>query len=48
MKVRCRLSYGLLIVPQHLPYSLVVEEILLIWFASAAEEWINRISYLPL
>ena len=46
--IQRRQSSGLLIVPQHLPYSLVVEEILLIWFASAAEEWINRISYLPL
>lgn len=41
-------SAGLLIVPQHLPYSTVVEELLLIWTASEAEEWINRIAYLPL
>ena len=38
----------LLIVPQHLPYASVVEELLLIWAASEAEEWINRIAYLPL
>jgi hypothetical protein len=41
-------SAGLLIVPQHLPYAVVVEELLLIWAASEAEEWINRIAYLPL
>lgn len=41
-------SAGLLIVPQHLPYAIVVEDLLLIWVASEAEEWINRIAYLPL
>ncbi len=41
-------SAGLLIVPQHLPYVVVVEELLLIWAASEAEEWTNRIAYLPL
>ena len=43
-----RKSSGVLIVPQHLSYSTVVEELLLIWTASEAEEWINRIAYLPL
>ena len=38
----------LLIVPQHLSYLTVVEELLLIWTASEAEEWINRIAYFPL
>lgn len=46
--IQHRQSSGLLIVPQHLPLSIVVEELLLIWIASEAEEWINRISYLPL
>ena len=41
-------SAGLLIVPQHLSYAVVVAELLLIWAASEAEEWINRIAYLPL
>ena len=41
-------SAGLLIVPQHLPYAIVVDELLLIWTASEAEEWMNRIAYLPL
>ena len=41
-------SAGLLIVPQYLSYAVVVEELLLIWAASEAEEWLNRIAYLPL
>ncbi|HVC98518.1 MAG TPA: hypothetical protein VND64_32925 [Pirellulales bacterium] len=41
-------SSGLLIVPQHLPISVVVDELLLIWGATEHEEWINRICYLPL
>jgi hypothetical protein len=41
-------SAGLLIVPQHLSYMVVAEELLLIWAASEAEEWLNRIAYLPL
>ena len=41
-------SAGVLIVPQTLSLETVVEEILIIWSASKAEEWINRISYLPL
>ena len=41
-------SAGLLIVSQALPHSVVVEELQLIWAASEAEEWVNRLSYLPL
>lgn len=41
-------SLGLLVVPQHLTVAAVTEELLLIWFSTEAEEWINRISYLPL
>jgi hypothetical protein len=41
-------SAGLLIVLQHLPYARVAEDLLLIWAASEAEEWINCIAYLPL
>ena len=41
-------SAGLLVVPQHLPLSTSVEELLLIWSASEADEWINRVCYLPL
>lgn len=43
-----RTSPGLLIVPQYLPVSAAAEELLLIWIASEAEEWVNQISSLPL
>lgn len=41
-------SPGLLIVSQHLPVSQAADDLLLIWFASEAEEWINQIGFLPL
>jgi hypothetical protein len=41
-------SPGVIIVPQHLPVSAVVDELLLIWSATTSEDWANRICYLPL
>jgi hypothetical protein len=41
-------SPGLLIVSQRTPTSVVIEELLLIWTASEAEEWVNRIAVVPL
>jgi len=41
-------SPGLLVVPQHLQPASVVEELLLIWSVSEADEWHDRIVYLPL
>ena len=41
-------SPGLLVVPQHLAVATVVEDLRLIWFVTEAEEWINRVSFLPL
>lgn len=41
-------SPGLLIVSQHLPVSAAADELLLIWFASKAEEWINQVASIPL
>jgi predicted nuclease of predicted toxin-antitoxin system len=41
-------SPGLLIVSQHLAVSAAAEELLLIWVASEAEEWINQVACLPL
>jgi hypothetical protein len=41
-------SAGLLIVPQVLSFSVVIEELLMVYLASEADEWINRITYLPL
>lgn len=41
-------SPGLLIIPQSLPIAAAVEDLLLIWSATEAEEWKNRIVILPL
>jgi len=41
-------SPGVLIVPQSMPVQQVADELLLVWMASNAEEWNNRIAVLPL
>ncbi len=41
-------SSGVIIVSRKLPTEAIIEELLLIWAASSAEEWINRIAKLPL
>ena len=41
-------SAGVLIVPQKLPVTQVVEDLLLIWAVTEAAEWTNRIYSLPL
>ena len=41
-------SPGVLLVPQYLPIGEAIEELLLIWGASEAEEWENRIVRIPL
>jgi hypothetical protein len=41
-------SPGLLIVSQRTPTASVIDELLLIWTATEAEEWTNRIAVLPL
>lgn len=41
-------SSGVIIVSRKLPVEAVIEELLLIWAASSAEEWVNRIAKLPL
>lgn len=41
-------SSGVIIVSRKLPTEAVIEELLLIWAASNAEEWINRIAKLLL
>ena len=40
-------SPGLIIVPQHIPPAAAAEDLMLIWDATEAEEWTNRIFYLP-
>jgi len=41
-------SSGVVVIPQKLPVRAAVEDLLLIWTASEAEEWINRMQVLPL
>jgi len=41
-------SPGLLIIPQKLDVHTAIEELLMVWTASEAEEWKNRIARLPL
>jgi len=41
-------SPGVLLVPQRLPVGDAIEEIVLIWAASDADEWKNRILRIPL
>jgi len=39
---------GLCVAPQLYPVRPLVDELVLIWSASTAEEWVGRIEYLPL
>jgi hypothetical protein len=41
-------SPGVILVPQHLPVALAIEDLVLIWSISGAEEWTDRIIALPL
>jgi hypothetical protein len=41
-------SPGLLLVSRKTATSVVIDELLLIWTATEAEEWVNRIAVLPL
>jgi hypothetical protein len=40
-------SPGLIIVPQYMRIGRAVDELVLIWGASEADEWTNRIAWLP-
>ena len=41
-------SPGVLLLPHYLPIGEAIDEIVLIWSASDAEEWNNRILRIPL
>ena len=41
-------SAGVLIIPQSLSVAAAVDDLLLIWYATEAQEWINQIRSLPL
>jgi hypothetical protein len=41
-------SGGVFLIPQSLDIGTAIEELLLIWLASEASEWANRLEWLPL
>jgi Domain of unknown function (DUF5615) len=41
-------STGLILISQNLPIMRAAEDLILIWEASEAEEWVNRLDLLPL
>jgi hypothetical protein len=43
-----RMSAGVILISQYLPIMQAVEDLMLIWEASEAEEWVNRLDSLPL
>jgi hypothetical protein len=46
--IQGRMSPGVFVISQHLPTAQAAEELLLIWSATEAEEWGNRICSLPI
>jgi hypothetical protein len=46
--IKSRTSPGLFIIPQHAELLPVIEELILIWSASDAEEYVNSVRALPL
>jgi predicted nuclease of predicted toxin-antitoxin system len=43
-----QVSPGVILIPQKLNLSMAIEELVTIWLASEAEEWVNQIRFLPL
>jgi len=43
-----RSSPGLIIVPQALDIGLAIEDLLIVWAASDAEEWTDKVGFRPL
>jgi len=46
--LKSRSSPGLIIVPQDLDIGRAIEDLLVIWAASDAEEWTDKVGFLPL
>jgi hypothetical protein len=46
--ITTKMSAGVILVPKNLPIRRAVEDLVLIWEASEAEEWVNQIDSLPL
>jgi hypothetical protein len=36
------------LIDQHVPVAIAIDALMLIWGASEAKEWINKLTYLPL
>ena len=45
---RSQHSPGVIVVPQYLPLREVADDLILIWTATEAEEWTDRIAFLPI
>jgi hypothetical protein len=45
--IRLQRSPGLVLIPQRLAMKIAIEELVLLWIASEAHEWENRICFLP-
>jgi len=41
-------SPGVFLIAQDVPVAVAIDALMLIWVASEAEEWANRLTYLPL
>ncbi|MGA3168851.1 MAG: DUF5615 family PIN-like protein [Terriglobia bacterium] len=41
-------SPDIILIPQKLPLSTAIEQLVMIWVASEAEEWVNQVRFLPL
>lgn len=41
-------SPGVIVVPQLLASNIVVDDLILIWVVTEADEWINRLAYFPI
>jgi hypothetical protein len=46
--VKERNCAGLILVPEKVPIRDAIEDLLLIWHLTEAEEWVNRMEWLPL
>lgn len=46
--LRSQRSPGLIVVPQHLPLGEVADDLILVWTATEAEEWTDRIAFPPI
>jgi hypothetical protein len=46
--IATKTSAGVILISQNLPIIQAIEDLILIWEASEAEEWVNRLDSLPL